>query len=90
MFVFRFSDVLVDTLVFRFVEVDELVDVLSLKFRFVLRFVEDDVLSLKFRFVLRLVLLIVLVDVLFIDWFMVLVETSVLKLLFVAVLVDVF
>lgn len=65
MFVLRFSDVLVDTLVFRFVDVDELVDVLSLKFRFVLRFVEDDVLSLKFRFVLRLVLLIVLVDVLF-------------------------
>jgi hypothetical protein len=67
MFVLTFSEVLVETFVFRFVDVDELVDVLSLKFRLVLRFVEVDALSLKFRFVLRLVLLMVLVDVLFID-----------------------
>ena len=86
-FVFRLSEVLVERLVFTLV--DELVIVLSLKFRFVLRLVEEDVLSLKFRFVFRLVLLIVLFDVLFTVWLMVLVDTSVLKLLFVAVLVDV-
>jgi hypothetical protein len=79
---------LVEVLMFVFTFVD--VDVLSLKFRFVFRFVDVDVLSFMFRLVFTFVLFIVLADVLLIDWFMVLVETSVLKLLFVAVLVDVF
>jgi hypothetical protein len=56
----------------------------------VLRFVDVDALSFTFRLVFTFVLFTVLADVLLIDWFMVLFETSVLKLLFVAVLVDVF